>query len=137
MDIEIDPLSSVPIYQQIRDRIVEGIAAGHLKRGDGLASVRSLAGAFRINSATVSKAYELLRAEGLVATNAKSGSFVARDRDSGVPEKSFVTGFTGRLATLLAEGRAQGLPAAHLEEICRRLGADMDHVVETESEEQK
>lgn len=118
MDIEIEPLSPVPIYQQIRDRIVEGIASGRLARGDGLASVRSLAGALRTNPATVAKAYDQLRAEGLVATNAKSGSFIARDRESGQPEKSFVGDWTDRLTTLLAEGRAQGLPAERVLESC-------------------
>lgn len=83
-----DWLQAVPIYQQIRDRIVEAIGRGGLRRGDALASVRQLAGAFAINPATVAKAYDLLRAEGLVATNAKSGSFVADDRDTSVPTDS-------------------------------------------------
>lgn len=109
-----DWLQAVPIYQQIRDRIVEAIGRGGLRRGDALASVRQLAGAFAINPATVAKAYDLLRAEGLVATNAKSGSFVADDRDTSVPTDSFRADFTSRLTTLLAEGRARGLSDAVL-----------------------
>lgn len=108
MDIALDPLSPTPLYQQIRDRIVEAIAAGELRRGDLLASVRSLARAFAINPATVVKAYDLLRAEGLVASNSKSGTFVARDRDGRGPSAAFVADWQSRLVTLLSEARAQG-----------------------------
>lgn len=118
MDISVDPLSSVPLYQQIRDRIVEGIGTGELRRGDALASVRQLAGSFGINPATVAKAYDQLRSEGLVGTNAKSGTFVASDRDSGEPTDAFAADFADRLFTLLAEGRARGLSDAALRRAC-------------------
>ncbi|MDO4901242.1 GntR family transcriptional regulator [Actinomyces sp.] len=104
MDLEVDPLSPTPIYQQIRDRIVEGIARGELPPGQRLPSVRALAGAFAINPATVSKAYDLLRAEGLVVINAKSGTVVA-------PSTPWAdaAAWQSRLRTLLAEARAHGL----------------------------
>jgi GntR family transcriptional regulator len=119
MDIEVDPLSEVPIYQQIRDRIVEAIASGRLVRGSGLASVRSLAAAFAINPATVAKAYDQLRHEGLVATTRKSGSMVARDHASGPPGPDFVNAWSIRLRTLLAEGRAYGLSDDDVVAVCR------------------
>lgn len=109
MEIELDPLSPVPMYQQLRDRVVEQIGAGRLRRGATLAPVRALASAFGINPATVSKGYELLRSEGLVVTNAKSGTFVARDPDGGPPPSDFLPGWQARLLTLVAEARAQGV----------------------------
>jgi DNA-binding transcriptional regulator YhcF (GntR family) len=111
MDITVDPLSEVPIYQQIRDRVVEAIAAGDLTRGQGLASVRSVSAEFGINPATVAKAYELLRSEGLIATNIRSGSTIARDPASGPPPKVFTEHWRQRLRTVLAEAHAQGLTA--------------------------
>ena len=126
MDITLDPLSTVPLYQQIRDRVVEAIGRGELRRGDALASVRQLAGAFAINPATVSKAYDQLRSEGLVATNAKSGSFVAMDRDTAVAPPDYLAGFESRLNTLLAEGRARGLSRAALRETCDRVMECLD-----------
>lgn len=120
MDIALDPLSTVPIYQQIRDRVVEAIGRGELRRGDSLASVRQLAGAFAINPATVSKAYDQLRAEGLVATNAKSGSFVVNDRDTAITDANYLADFGSRLTTLLAEGRAHGLSEQSLRVACAR-----------------
>lgn len=113
MDITLDPYSEVPLYQQLRDQIVGGIAHGRLRRGDPLPSVRRLAVAFGVNPATISKGYDLLRSEGLVATNAKSGTFIARDGTSGPPAPGFEERWRTRLELLLAEACAQGLdPAA-------------------------
>ena len=112
MEIQLDPLSDVAIYQQLRDRMVEAIAAGRLAPGDQLASVRALAVAFGINVATVAKGYDLLRAEGLIVTHHKSGSVVARGPASGPAAASFVDHWSPRLATILAEAAAQGVPDA-------------------------
>jgi len=112
MQVDIDPLSDVPLYQQLRDRIVEGIASGQLAPGDPLASVRQVAVAFGINVATVGKGYDLLRVEGLIRTNRKSGSVVARGPQSGPPAAGFADGWTARLRTLLAEAVDQGVPDA-------------------------
>jgi DNA-binding transcriptional regulator YhcF (GntR family) len=123
MQIEIDPDASVPIYQQIRDRIVEAVASGTLAPGDQLASVRQLAVAFGINVATVAKAYDALRQEGLIRTNHKSGSVVARGPKTGEPRASFLGEWMPRLTTLLAEAVAQGVPP---EEILQRSRAVLD-----------
>ena len=40
---------SVPIYRQLRDRVVAMILDGILKEGDALPSVRSVASEFRLN----------------------------------------------------------------------------------------
>jgi len=111
MQLEIDPESEVPLSQQLRDRVVEGIATGDLQPGDPLASVRQLAVDFGINVATVSRGYELLRGEGLVRTNRRSGSVVARGPETGPPTEAFLPEWQGRLRTLLAEAVAQGVPA--------------------------
>ncbi len=119
MDLILDPLSPVPISRQIRDRVVEAIGRGELGQGDALASVRSLAGAFGINPATVSRAYDQLRTEGLVATNAKSGTFVVGDASLDTATAEFRSDWEARLATLLEEGRAHGLSATQVIATCR------------------
>lgn len=117
MDLEIDPRSAVPIYQQIRDRIVEAIAIGELRLNDPLPSVRSLAASFGINPNTVVKAYDLLRSEGFVAASAKSGTFVSCDPMTGEPDVRFLGGWHARLFTLLAEARARGVSLADLDHL--------------------
>lgn len=72
----IDPRSPTPLYAQIAARLRVAIAAGELRPGDGLPSVRQLAGRLRINPATVVQAYRELEGEGLVSTRQGSGTFV-------------------------------------------------------------
>jgi GntR family transcriptional regulator len=72
----IDPRSPTPLYAQIAARIRVAIAAGELRPGEPLPSVRQLAGQLRINPATVVQAYRDLETEGLVSTRHGAGTFV-------------------------------------------------------------
>lgn len=74
MILEIDFKSNVPIYQQIRDQIVLGLATEELSYGEALPSVRQLAEDLAINHMTVNKAYQLLKQEGLIETDRQSGT---------------------------------------------------------------
>ncbi|MBV9795237.1 MAG: GntR family transcriptional regulator [Actinobacteria bacterium] len=113
MLLSIEPDGPVPIYQQIRDRIVEAIAAGQLPAGSGLPATRQLAVDLGVNFHTVNKGYDLLRQEGLLRIGRKSGAVVARDGASGPPDPAWERDWAARLHTLLAEASAQGLdPAA-------------------------
>ncbi|KQV07470.1 GntR family transcriptional regulator [Leifsonia sp. Root112D2] len=137
MQIEVDPLSSVPIYQQIRDRMVEAVASGSLAPGDQLASVRQLAVAFGINVATVTKAYEALRHEGIIRTNHKSGSVIARGPQSGPPDAAFLDEWMPRLTTLLAEAVAQGMPPREIAERSSAVLADFGAAAPHSNSEEK
>jgi DNA-binding transcriptional regulator YhcF (GntR family) len=117
--IELD--SGMPIYQQIRDRIVEAIASGEQPAGSTLPSIRQLAVDLGINLHTVNKAYDMLRQEGLVRINRKTGAVIGRDVRSGPPEPAFAPEWTGRLRTLLAEAAAQGIAADDIVAHCRRV----------------
>lgn len=72
----IDPRSPTPLYAQISTRLRVAIAAGELRPGESLPSVRHLASQLRINPATVVQAYRALETEGLVATRQGAGTFV-------------------------------------------------------------
>ncbi|NMO56223.1 GntR family transcriptional regulator [Actinoplanes sp. TBRC 11911] len=121
MIIEVDPDGDVPIYQQLRDRVVEAIATGALKEGSPLPSTRALATDFGINFHTVNKAYDLLRRQRLLRINRKSGAVVSRDASSGPAEPEFVADWTGRATTLLAEATARGLTRDDILDICRTV----------------
>ncbi len=124
MLLSIEPDGPVPIYQQIRDRIVEAIAGGRQPAGSGLPSTRQLAVDLGVNFHTVNKSYDLLRQEGLLRISRKSGSVVQRDAGSGPPDPGWVQDWTGRLRTLLAEAAAQGMPADDIVRHCQAATAE-------------
>nr|WP_042194360.1 GntR family transcriptional regulator [Kibdelosporangium sp. MJ126-NF4]CEL21267.1 Transcriptional regulator, GntR family [Kibdelosporangium sp. MJ126-NF4]CTQ96165.1 Transcriptional regulator, GntR family [Kibdelosporangium sp. MJ126-NF4] len=114
MELTLDLDSDVPIYQQIRDRILEAIAHGFLKEGDPLPSTRQLAADFGINFLTVSKAYDLLKQQGVIRINRKSGAVVRRDPNTGPPEPGFIGDWDDRMRVMLAEAAVQGYARSDL-----------------------
>lgn len=73
----VDPRSPTPIYAQIATRVRLAVAAGDLRTGDALPSVRVLAADLRVNPATVVQAYRELASEGVVEMRQGAGSFIA------------------------------------------------------------
>src|SRR5712672_1890968 len=67
---------NLPIYRQVRDRVVAMILDGVLKEGDPLPSVRNVAAEYRVNPLTVLKGYQQLVDEGLVETKRGRGMFI-------------------------------------------------------------
>lgn len=66
----------LPIYRQLRDRVVAMILEGVLGDGDALPSVRNVAAEYRLNPLTVLKGYQALVDEGLVEKKRGRGMFV-------------------------------------------------------------
>ena len=65
----LNPQSGVPIYRQILEQVRRMIASGQLRPGAELPSIRELALTHAVNPMTISKAYSLLEAEGLLVRN--------------------------------------------------------------------
>jgi GntR family transcriptional regulator len=73
---------NLPIYRQLRDRVVAMILDGTLKEGDPLPSVRNVAAEYRVNPLTVLKGYQQLVDEQIVESKRGLGMFInagARD----------------------------------------------------------
>ncbi|QCB97383.1 GntR family transcriptional regulator [Arthrobacter sp. PAMC25564] len=117
MILNVDLASEVPLYQQIRDQIVEAIAEGVLAEGSSLPATRTLAADFGINFHTVNKAYDLLRQQGLIRLNRKTGAVVTPT----AADPPFSTEWTARARILLAEAVARGLPADEVLKTCRSI----------------
>jgi GntR family transcriptional regulator len=66
----------LPIYVQLRSRVVDMILDGLLAEGEALPSVRVVAAEFRINPLTVLKTYQNLANEGVVESQRGRGMFV-------------------------------------------------------------
>lgn len=74
---QVDEGSRLPIWIQLRNRLVFLIKRGDYRPGDQLPSVRSLAVSASINYNTVSKVYQDLETAGYVKSVRGKGVFVA------------------------------------------------------------
>ena len=72
----LDYSSGVPVYRQIIDQIIFGIASGQLKLGEQLPTVRALAVELKVNLNTVSKAYKELEIKNILETQQGTGTFI-------------------------------------------------------------
>lgn len=76
----LQPNSGIPIYRQLVEQVRRLVAGGQLPPGAELPSVRDLAQAHAVNPMTISKAYSLLEAEGLLERNRGKQMTVAAGR---------------------------------------------------------
>src|SRR5579883_2355736 len=75
--LPLDPQSDVALYRQLYEQLKCAIEDGRLGEGTRLLPTRELAGQLGLNRATVSAAYDLLIADGLLESHVGRGSFVA------------------------------------------------------------
>jgi GntR family transcriptional regulator len=87
MFLRIESSSAVPIYCQLAEQIREQIAAGLLKPGQQVPSVRQLAADLAVNQNTILKVYNELVREGVLTMERGSGTYVS-DRVVGQVEES-------------------------------------------------
>jgi GntR family transcriptional regulator len=80
LEIRLDVQSGVPVYRQIIDQIMGGIATGAVKGGDQLPTVRQLAVDLAINPNTVIRAYRELEIRGMLETQQGTGTFVSHQK---------------------------------------------------------
>ncbi|MDR0380390.1 MAG: GntR family transcriptional regulator [Oscillospiraceae bacterium] len=77
MLIQIDTYAEKPIYEQLRDTIIFGIASGQLAEGEALPSARALGADLGVNFHTVNKAYDILRGDGYLVMDRRTTAIVA------------------------------------------------------------
>lgn len=122
MRLKLDMTSETPIYQQIRNEIVLGIAGGQLKEGEELPTVRQMAEAVGVNPMTVNKAYGVLKEEGFIVIDRRKG---AKVKALGGAERIFDEDFDRRWRLLMSEARVRGATVSQLrdrfEELARGI----------------
>jgi GntR family transcriptional regulator len=96
--VSIDARDATPLYAQLERGLRASIAAGRLRPGDQLPTVRQLAVDLQVNANTVARVYGELERAGVIETRRGVGSFVSatptqahppRDRDRRL--RAFVT----------------------------------------------
>ena len=119
MLLHLDFNSEIPIYVQIRNQIVLGIAEGKLLTGEKLPTIRALSEECGINMMTVSKAYQLLKQEGYIHTDRRSGATVCQPESHTGPKPETIAGLKLRLSEL----RLAGMNKEEALELCQKLGS--------------
>lgn len=130
MILNIDMAGDTPIYTQIRNQIVFGIANGQLLAGEHLPTVRQLAGDIGVNPMTVNKAYSLLKEEGFILMDRRHGAQI-----NTIPllTKPLGQEFDQRAALLIAEARIKGVSKRDVKE---RMLLLVDNIFQQKEEEQ-
>lgn len=116
MILKFDFSSSEPLYMQLRNQIVVGIAEGKLLPGEKLPTIRALAEESGINMMTVSKAYQLLKQEGYISTDRRSGAAVTGKKAVSVPETTLKA-----LRVTLSELRLSGMSKEEIMALCGKI----------------
>ncbi len=74
---QLNAHSGVPVYRQLIDQVQGALAAGRLKAGDQLPTIRQVAVDLAINPNTVTRAYREMEIRGLLETQQGTGTFIA------------------------------------------------------------
>ena len=120
----LQPSAPEPLYRQILEQLRRLIAAGQLAPGEMLPSVREVAAAHAINPMTVSRAYGLAEAEGLLERLRGRGMAVAARGTQARPPDERLELLAGALEALAREARELELPAALVLERLEKLLGD-------------
>lgn len=113
MRITIDESSGIPIWLQLRNRLIYLITSGYFAVGEKLPTMRELAVDLGINYNTVSKVYQDIERDGYITSKRGRGTFVSdaylQNEDS-------------------ADNEAESLTDAFIQQ-CRELGVPRQDIV--------
>ncbi|MBN6034814.1 TetR/AcrR family transcriptional regulator C-terminal domain-containing protein [Amycolatopsis sp. 195334CR] len=111
-----------PPYRQIVSSVQARIAAGELRAGDRMPSIRRVAADWGVAVATATKAMAVLRDAGLLETKVGSGTVVSARATAGRRREGAAAPDRARLVrTAIAIADAEGLDAVSM----RRLGTEL------------
>lgn len=77
MKILISNTADKPLYQQIKDQIIDAVLKSELTEGDPLPSIRSFANDLKVSVLTIRRVYDELEQEGFVSSQVGIGTFVS------------------------------------------------------------
>jgi DNA-binding transcriptional regulator YhcF (GntR family) len=112
--VTIDDGSDRSIYEQIVDRVREGVATGQLRPGDRLPTVRQLADDLDVAPGTVARAFADLERHGVVVTEGTRGTRIASGERRTTPASA-------RSDVLVGLLRPAAVAAFHLGATAREL----------------
>ena len=119
ISFEFDNNSTTSLYVQLYEHLKEEISEGHIRTGERLPSLRSMAKTLGVSVTTVKIAYDQLMVEGYLVSRPQSGFYAAQGAVTGNADK---TGGDLRpahtdansITAVSAAGRTQGTAAGFM-----------------------
>ena len=119
--------STEPIYRQLIEQVRRRVASGQLTAGQEIPSVREVALALAVHPMTISKAYAMMVAQGLLQLRRGLSMVVAAQHTGAKPTKSRVELLRPTLERAAAETRQLQLPPTQALQLFKQIlndGAD-------------
>lgn len=127
MLLQLDFKSETPIYTQIRNQVVMGIATGSLAPGEKLPTIRALASDIGVNMMTVNKAYQLLKQEGYIEADRRSGAIVLTSQEKPQNVPSLDQKSQNALKLIISEAKLEGYTSESFCALCSKYFNEMEH----------
>ena len=118
--VTIDSRDSTPIYAQLERGLCAAIAAGRLRPGEQLPTVRQLAVELKVNANTVARVYAELERGGVIETQRGVGSFISATPKSARPPAERARRLRAFATRVLADAAAAGFT---IDDVLGALGA--------------
>ncbi|MGV8083894.1 MAG: GntR family transcriptional regulator [Coriobacteriia bacterium] len=122
--IKLDESSGIPLWIQLRNRLIYLIGVGYFKPGDQLPTVRGLAADVEINYNTVNKVYQSLERDGYITTRRGLGTFVCDLKEVGKAESAKAIMIDDFIRKCLDMGMALDDIPDQVKERIRKMNAD-------------
>ena len=120
MNLDIDFRSGIPIYLQVVERIKERLAAGQLKPGDQLPTVRSLALELRVNFNTIARAYRIMDESGIISTQQGRGTYILELPSPAVAESIRLKVLEDLTQRFITDAEQLGISPEELDEVLNK-----------------
>ena len=120
MIVTLDMTKDVPIYEQLKQQIVAGIARCELLPGEPLPSVRQLAADLSINLHTVAKAYNQLKDEGFLTVH-RSRGVIVNPAQKFQASDAYIVVLSEALETQALTARSRGVSREQWLELCKKV----------------
>ena len=115
-----------PIYRQIADQVKADVVNGTLGGDDQVMSTNQYAAYYRINPATVAKAFQQLVDERLLYKKRGIGMFVSPTARDALRARRRETFFSDVVDPMVAEAKAVGIPVTEVIARIRQLAREGD-----------
>lgn len=119
MLLRIDFESETPIYVQLKNQIIEGIAKNELNEGESLPSVRQLAEDIGINMHTVNKTYNLLKQQGFITVHKRRGVIISSREE--MKKDNHMDTLREEMSPIVAEAYLRGVSREELLGLCNKI----------------